>query len=453
MAKKVIDIIPPATRPAAQSDNLEEIPLKYSQYPQSEPLPEVEKIPAKPKVTYVARREYPQSETHKKSFLTGLLTKLVFAAAIVGAAMYGFDVKFAKAVVKIWPATSELREETKISVNPTVASVDRAKNAIPGYTVSVEKTVKGESEVTGRKNVQGKAQGSVKIFNNYTSAQRLVKGTRLEADVEKFQPPLAKDESPWFRTTEDVTLEPKSSAAVKVIADKSGEKYNIEPAIFNIPGLVGTPQYTFIYGQSFEKFQGGTQDNAFEVKKEDIEKAKADIVELAKDEIARDLEAKAKEQGLEIIDASVAKFEFGDAVIPVKAGDGVPKISAQIAAKATTIAYRKADLESLGRDFVASRIPAGNIANDKSLKMTSSYSGIDTTSGRPSLSLSAQLTVYSGIGENDLKKGLSEKSVNEARIFLMNQTGMKDVKIQVSPPWRFSIPRDLDRIEVETILE
>ena len=41
----------------------------------------------------------------------------------------------------------------------------------------------------------------------------------MQAPLEKFQPSLAKDEAPWFRTAEDAVIEPKSSATEKVVAD------------------------------------------------------------------------------------------------------------------------------------------------------------------------------------------------------------------------------------------
>ena len=461
MVKKVIDIIPPETRPASQAVEIEEEPLRYSQFPQGNTLPEESgPVPeAKPRITYVSHNEsggdgrQGVSRGGKGGFLKGLLFKLAAAVAVIMLAMYGVDVKFAKAVVKIWPATSDMRQEIKVGIDPAATSIDKAKFIIPGLVVSVEDTIKGESLATGKKDVQGKAQGTVKLFNNYTVAQRLVKGTRLQAPLEKFQPALAKDETPWFRTAEDVVLGPKSSATVKVIADGAGEKYNIDPSVFSVPGLVGTAQYTFIYGQSFEKFQGGTQGNAAEVKKEDLDSAKTYITDLAKVEIAKKLEAKIKEQGLELVDPSTEKFDFGSAVISAKIGDGISKIPSQMTAKATTVAYRRSDLDNLGKDFILSKVPVGSVANDKSLQMGSSFAGIDAASGRTSLSLVATITIYSGMGEDDLKKGLSEKGISEAKIFLMNQTGMKDVKIEIVPPWRLNIPRELDRIEVQTILE
>jgi hypothetical protein len=68
------------------------------------------------------------------------------------------------------------------------------------------------------------------------------------------------------------------------------------------------------------------------------------------------------------------------------------------------------------------------------------------------LALSGSVLSYPHTEETDLKKGLSEKNKEEARVFLMNQDGTKEVEIKVTPFWRNNIPRDLDKIEIETIL-
>jgi len=462
MLKKVIDIIPPKN-PLTEG-NGEESFLKYNDgTQQGEALQneaETETIPEiKPRMTFVANKEGIEKKklsfgiSENKSWVKGLAVKLALFLVLASLAMYGVDLKFAGAVVKIWPQTSDLRKEINVAVDPAVQSIDREKNSIPGLVISVEDEIKGDFPATGQKNIQGKAQGTVKLFNNYSTPQRLVKGTRLQAPLEKFQPALAKDETPWYRTAEDVVLGPKSSATVKVIADGTGEKYNIESSVFSVPGLVGTAQYTFVYGQSFEKFQGGTQGNAPEVKKEDLENAKKGMADLAKEQIKKTLEAKVRQQGLEIVDASVIKFEFGEAVITAKVGDSIPKVAAQMNAKASTTAYKKADFDALGKDIITRTVASGSIANEKSLSIKSSYAGIDPASGKPVLAMAAQITAYSGMSEDDLKKGLSEKSINEAKMFLMNQPGMKDIQIQLTPPWRFNIPRDLDRIQVQTIME
>ncbi len=393
------------------------------------------------------------AEKPEGGFWPGIVWKLAIAAAVIAGAMWAIDSKFAKAQISIRPQTFEFKQELKVAVDSSIGDIDRVKNAIPGFMIAVEKEIVGDAPVTGKKDSQGRAQGEIKIFNNYTAAQRLVKGTRLQAPLEKFQPALAGDESPWFRTLEDITVPAKSTAAVKVAADGAGEKYNIEASVFSIPGLAGTAQYSFIYGQSYEKFVGGSAQTVPEVTKDDLENAKTEIANQANEAIKNEIIAKAKGEGLEIIGDDALKIELGEPRITAKTGDNIVKIGGMVLAKAAVIAYKKTDLEDLGGDFVAGRLPAGHILDAKSLRFESSYAKSEKSPSEPIIDLIGKAMIYQGMPIDDLKKALSEKKVSEARVFLANQPGTKEADIKLAPPWRSAVPRGLDRIEIEVILD
>jgi len=260
---------------------------------------------------------------------------------------------------------------------------------------------------------------------------------------------LAADETPWFRTTQDIVLPPKSSATVTVIADRPGEKYNIEPAAFSVPGLAGTPQYIYVIAQSYEKFQGGSTGSAPLVTQADLDNAKQAITDLAKSEMEKKLRLQVPE-GYEMV-AESQKYDFGAADVQAKLGDSLGKITSQMTGKATAVVYRKSDLDNMGKDFILSKVPQGSVAYQPKLEVSSAYEGLDPVTGNAFLELSARVPVYPGLEDNELKKGLSERSGQEAKMFLEKQ-GMK-VEIKFTPIWRNSIPRDLDRIEVQTIIE
>jgi len=488
MAKKVIDIFPPRDRvanakPVAAPVEEKELPgIKISA---SEPLsrlepegtefqPEVSlktepeaaiepglqplkpQIPPqiKPRVTFMGQPEGYKADKGSDggsfgSKAKGWVVKLVLVGAVIVAVMYAVDWKTAHAKVQIWPATSELSDKTQVMVDPSAQGVNEEKGVIPGLMLTVEDTISGQTDVTGKKDTQGKSTGTVKVFNNYTTEQRLVKNTRLEADKSKFNPALTSDETPWFRTAEDVVLPPKTSATVTVVADGAGEKYNIDPSVFSVPGLAGTAQYTYIYAQSYEKFQGGSTGSAPSVTQADLDNAKLAITDLAKSEMEKKLLAQVPE-GYEMAKES-QKYEFGDADIQAKVGDSLGKVTSQMTGKATAVAYRKADLDNLGKDYILSKVPQGSVAYQPKLEVSSAYKGLDPVTGNTLLEVSAQVPVYPGLEDSELKKGLSEKSANEAKMFLEDQ-GMR-VQIKFTPFWRNSIPRNLDQIEVQTIIE
>lgn len=445
MVKKVLDIIPPQKR---------EIP--------EEPEPKIKearievKPEPKPKITYIPKKKVeavPRKNWIKLPPGTFLVLKLAIVLIVIGGAFQFIDNRLAKATITIWPETDDLKSEVQLTVDSSLKETDLSKKAIPGTVITTEKTYSGDFLASGKKNSQNTGQGTVKIYNNFSTPQRLIKGTRLQAPLEKFQPALLKDETPWFKTAADITIGAKSSADVLVVADGMGEKYNIEPSIFSIPGLVGTPQYTFIYGQSFEKFRGGEKGVLPEIKPEDLNNAKDVLTKKADSEIRKEIGIMVPEN--HVLIAETVKVEILEATAGAVAGANVEKFTYQVKARATGLIFDKNDLDAFGKDNLLSQVPDGQKVYDQSFKVGYTYlpapvSAVPASNGvvAAAIKMEAEARVYQPLDEVLLKKGLAEKKVGVAKLFLMNQPKTKDVQIDVSPFWRNSIPKDLEKIQV-----
>jgi len=464
MARKVIDILPPQKTEEAVMPVLPKISRRRE--------PE-----AKPKITYIPRRteaapgaqkdktaggffgkrsaasKQQTGEQKRPSSIIGFVAKTVFVLTLMYLAVFLADMKLAKATIAIWPKTDTLTSETLITVDTNANQADVQRGVIPGKTITAEKTYSEEFPATGSKNNQNKAGGVIKIYNNFTSPQRLVKGTRFQSPVEKFQPALAKDETPWFRTTTDVILPAKSSADVRVVADGAGEKYNIEPSIFSIPGLVGTPQYTFVYGQSFEKFAGGEKGDVLEVRQEDIDAAKDLMAKKAAESIKNELTAATP--GSFVLVNETVKIDTEENAPSVSAGAVSDKFSYQTKVKASGVIFDKSILYSVGNTLLSSKLPEGKEIYEPSTMVNYAYRapGEGQPAGAVPLLVKAAAETYLPVNELDLKRGLSEKKISEAKFFLMNQPNVKNVQITPSPFWRTRIPKNLDRIEISENFE
>ena len=132
-------------------------------------------------------------------------------------------------------------------------------------TVTVEST--GTPSSSGQK-----AQGSVVIYNAYSDAsQPLVATTRLETP-----------DGLIFRITKGVTVpgmteggEP-GAVEVVVVADQTGEAYNVGPSEFTIPGFKGNPKFEKFSARSGSGMKGGATgggDGVATVSKEDLRRA------------------------------------------------------------------------------------------------------------------------------------------------------------------------------------
>lgn len=463
MAKKFIDIFPPRQKLVSQDDKVLTMPLPVD-LPDDQPLvsdaaiaAEIEPRQTKPKITfgYRAEENHAQNEIFTKerrsNFFGGWMWRIIGAMAVIFGGMYLWDAQFGRAVVKIWPETTNFSQEAAVLVDMTAGDIDLNRMVIPGFLLSVEKTAEGVAPATGEDGAQGRARGSIKIFNNYTNSQTLIKGTRFQAPLDKFQPPLEGEESPWFLLDEAIIIPPKTSAVARVTAPAAGDKYNIEPSVFSVPGLAGTPQYTFVYAQSFEKFIGGSSEVVPRVTKDDLKNAQTEIQNSATEEIKRELIAKANDQGLEIAGEEAIIFNIGAVEILAKEGDNIARIIGRVPAKASVIAYKKSDLENLGEELIQREIGRDTMRQEGSFSLTYVYAGIDKDQKLPLIHIAVEAVIYTGSDPEDLKKGLSEKNAEEAEMFLMNRSGMRKAEVRLSPPWRFAVPSSLDKIEIQTI--
>lgn len=109
----------------------------------------------------------------------------------------------------------------------------------------------GERQVaaTGQEEVSKKAEGEIIVYNGYGSTpQKLVKNTRFEAPgglIYRIQDAIT---IPGYKKDQNGNLVPGSVRA-KVVADGTGENYNIANVRLSIPGLKGTDQFTAMYAE------------------------------------------------------------------------------------------------------------------------------------------------------------------------------------------------------------
>jgi hypothetical protein len=156
-------------------------------------------------------------------------------------------------------------------------------------SVSFSATTSGKSDGTAQK-----SRGSVTISNTYSSdPQTLVATTRIETADGKI-----------FRLTESVTV-PGMSGGVPgtveagVIADQSGDAYNIDASSFTIPGFKSGPKYSKFSVKSSKAMVGGGNSGS------DV----SAVTAADRDKAGKDAENQAKETFLEDIKSSLAQNE------------------------------------------------------------------------------------------------------------------------------------------------
>lgn len=446
--KKVIDIFPPSHKNYNEDGD-----YKKDEIPAAEAMPSIApyiEVTPKPKITFSAassKNDIPPQNNPKFSGVFKFFAKLAVIIIIVLTAMIVIDAKYAQAVIVLIPQTSPVNASNTISVNPKITTANLEKLIIPGITITIDKDFSGDFKATGKVNNQSKAKGVVKITNNYTNAQTLIAGTRLQPPADKFSPPLSKDQSPWFRTLKTVTIQPKESVMVEVIADEPGPQYNIEPSAFSIPGLVGTPQYAYILSQSLEKFSGGADSTVLQVTQQDLDNAKNSLSSIIRDQAINALRQKLS--GDDVLIPETVNTVIDDITFNAAAGAMQDVFSATAKVQASALAVRQSDLNDIGKKIIQTNIQSGFALDDKNFKVNQSYVKTDQINGLIILNINVEGQEYYQFDNQAIKQALAQKSITEAKAILANDANIKTYTISLKPFWRRNLPSDPDKINIK----
>ncbi|OGZ17402.1 MAG: hypothetical protein A2Z78_00635 [Candidatus Nealsonbacteria bacterium RBG_13_36_15] len=343
-----------------------------------------------------------------------------------------------KTEIIIWPETQKVSFEEKITVDLETGEVKLATNTIPGNIIKEEQSVTQEFSSSGKGLKETKAEGTIRVYNNYHLNQTLVANTR-------FQPPS--ERVLYFRTTRQITVPAKSYIDVEVVADKPGEEYNIGPSTFSVPGLAGLPQYTFVYGKSSQSMGGGSKGDMPEVTQQDLEKAENALEEKLLTAVNNSLKDKISEDVIILEEAT--KKDFSESVFSAKAGEGKTSFSGEKRLSFTALFFKNSDLERFAKEYILSQISKDQEINLKSLKVNYSLGAADVESGKIILNLNCSADVYFKIEENDFKRELAGNLLPEAQNFLNNDPRINKFKLDLRPFWINRIPQNVERIKIK----
>jgi hypothetical protein len=425
--QKVFDILPPGKKENPQ-------------------FKKEEKISFSGKTKEPVRQHVPQTEK-RNSVLKKIFFFLIFLF-IAFVLLSNFVLN--RTEVRIWPETSvpEFSEEITVSVNQK--AIDLKAGVIPGKLYEEEGSFVQEFSPTGKASNGQKATGVIRVYNNYSdAAQVLVQNTRFISDGGIL-----------FRTTERIVVPggtyqggklQAGYADVNVMADEPGEKYNIGPSTFSIPGFLGTAKYTSFYGKSLEGMTGGSSEQVPQVLKEDLNDAKDDLIKSALEKGEKSLKNKIPE-GYLLADDSLS-YEVLSATSSAKVGDSVERFTYNIGIKVRAIVFSEADLKSFAESFIISKFSDGRKIQKESLdiKYKFDFMGADSVEMKIDADLSAK--VYYDIDEEKLISDLAGKSFGEAEQIMSEQPKIIKAQIKSWPFWSSNISKDENKVKVSLMLD
>lgn len=430
MPKKIFDIIPPWVINENKSLSIQKNTIKKDKDKKIK-----KEIFGNDKIF---QKETESSEKKIKKFYSGTKqgAKILisfFCGLVLITIIYIVHFKFSKVEIEIWPKTETLNLEEKFTIDTNTQEQNFLTKIIPGKFFEIERNISQQYPCSGKTVKEEKAKGIIRVTNNYHLNQTLKKATR-------FQPPLENKKILYFRSIKTVTVPAKKYLDVEVIADEPGEEYNIKPSVFVLPGLVGLPQYYSITGKSFSMMKGGLKSEIPQVTKEDLEKAKKDLLKKLEEDNNNFLKTKIPEDFIFVENAVIQDIvETTDSAV-----ESDPKFfNFNLKTKIKTIIFKKSDLDIFINKILEQYLEK-NKNLQKEIKSDYSIKSLEIEQGKMILNLKISVKIFQDINLENLKKNLSGKTFKNADLFLTDQSKIDKFDFKFFPFWLNKIPQNFE---------
>ena len=400
-------------------------------------------------------RRFRDEESQKRhrqgrlGFKTFVILLILFV--LLGGSAYAAVTYLPKAQIKILVKKSEWQlASTTIFASKKVSTVDVLNRIIPAELFSSRKNFTFSYPATGKKQMTRKAEGTITIYNTYSTApQKLVINTRLADPNGKIFHLVAGVTVPGA-TMSGGNLVPSSIDAA-VTADKAGPEYNI-PATnkFTIPGLAGSPKYNGFYGISTLPMQGGVIGEAAYPTPTDISKNKPIAEKSLRDTIGTYLYGGISPD-FRIINGSEAYSIIKEVVSPIADQNG--NFNIFMDAELTVVAFRDSDFLALMTALANRDLMSGATTSEvfaiKEYKTDYGVGEPDIKQGQLAFVPSFTGTFWQPVDSKSFEKSALSKSQASLKAIIDSFANVDKVTISFWPFWVKSVPSNPERVEVQ----
>ncbi len=301
-----------------------------------------------------------------------------------------------------------------------------------------------------------RARGSVRIVNESSRSQPLVRTTRLLTADGKL-----------YRIDRDITVKAGAEVAVEIYADKLGEEFAIQPTRFTIPGLFIDLQKS-IYAVSDKPFEAVEEKGASGGSGASAGASPARPAAPLSGKIVTQGDVDAAEQALNDAILAQAKKMMADRLpddpnweviyavrridkgTNAKVGERADSFLASLTLEVSAIAFPKEDLTALIRAQLKDKVPSGRELlplTPETLRITGESA--DAQAEKATLHVQVE-TGYRLSSQSPLlqKTLIAGKRKDEAVELLKAVEGVEDATVTLKPSWFSTIPSLKDRIEI-----
>ncbi|MEK7562530.1 MAG: hypothetical protein AAB509_02540 [Patescibacteria group bacterium] len=436
MAKKIYDIKPPKISKKTEDDIKSFIAGEKK---------------TRSKGAVVKKQQQNVRRGKERKFPVGKVLAVAGVLVVILAVYLFFELP--KADIQIWPKTDILSYTQTITADKTADLNDSINKVIPAQYLEEGKENSQEFPATGSASNEGKATGTIKIYNKYNpvTAITLKAGTHFLSDSGKYFVTLQKVVVPAAKKSGG-KITPGSIDA-KVQASESGTSYNIKPAKFSVPKLTGTPYYYSIYAESSAEMTGGYTGKVKKVTDDDIQQAKDVLTKKLLEDAKNALKGNISSEY--VLADSAISGEVESFSSSVKAGTVTDNFTYKAKVTARALIFKKSDLDKYAKDYIISQMPDSKTLLEKSHTINYKPKSIDISGGKMVLDIDFSSEIYQNIDKNSLSVSFMGMTASQINNSISSEFGeqVSKTKINLWPFWVAKAPKNQKVINIDLKFE
>lgn len=351
-----------------------------------------------------------------------------------------------KVKVELKVKAESFQKNVNVSLSSDEAAENADKNIYGGKLIDLTKEKEEKFAATGKKNLGGKATGTITFYNNLDSnAHSLSIGTKLSSSSKTFV--LKSAVSVPGATVQNLRIVPGTVSA-DIEAEDPGDEYNVKAGRFTIVGLPASQQEA-LYGQSSKDLMGGFSKEVQVVSNEDYSKAKEKLTAELTEDLKKELTSEA--EGKEILENAM-QIEVVEENSSAKVDSEATEFSLKIKQRLREIVFVREDFDK----FIIS-ILGKQIASDKMITkgpndvISPQVKEKKYSEGIIDFDVSVSAKISSKIDMDKVKNDLLGKSRTDGEKYLNSLEGISSSEIKFIPSWWpiKRIPNFQKNVEVE----
>ncbi len=400
MPKTINDIIPPSRRRAMEMEADSGMPPPPSQHTSSYDRP-------------------------RKKFPWGLVIAILIILAVSVGALYAF----AGARVEVEPTSGDAS-----ITGDFIATA--AAGELPFSVVAVDKIASKKVEAESTETVNDAAQGTVTVSNTSEEIQKFVKNTRFETP-----------DGLIFKAQDAITVPAGSPGApgtvkITVYAESAGDKYNVGPTSFTLPGLASSDLGTQVTGKSEEAMSGGFSGTRPSVSEATREKEYPAMEKSLTEELETMVEAQVP-QGYVLIPGSI----FTTFTPQPDTSSAAGSVEVRLKGTATAVIFPEGQLAAAiaARSLGVYGGEAVKLADADELTLTATTAPTDTEFA---FTLSGSTTILWVVDPSRIAEAVAGKKRDAAQVILAGYPEVEKAVLVLRPFWASTFPADPAEITV-----